>query len=102
MAARSGDRESSASDAAYRIDDLRARIDATDAQILALLNERAQYSLDVRSAKRELGLGLYDAAREMEIIDTLCKENDGPLYDDNVRTIFHAILKVMKELPDGE
>ncbi len=81
-----------------RIGELRARVDAIDCEIVKLLNERAQLALDIRELKPKVRMALYDPKREEEIFEHLSSCNDGPLYDDNLREIFEAILHVMKEM----
>jgi chorismate mutase len=81
-----------------RIDELRARIDGIDCRIVDLLNERAVIALEIRALKPEANLGLYDPKREEEIFTRLAACNAGPMYADNVREIYEAILHVMKEL----
>jgi chorismate mutase len=85
-------------DARTRIDALRAEIDAIDCRIVDLLNERAKLALDIRAIKPEANLGLYDPKREEEIFAKLTACNSGPLYADNLREIYAAVLHVMKEL----
>ena len=85
-------------DAQARIAEIRARIDAIDCQLVKLLNERAQCSLDIRALKPSAHLGLYDPKREEEIFAAVAKCNDGPLYDDDLREIYEAILHVAKEM----
>ncbi len=65
---------------------------------MKLLNERAADSLAIRALKPQVHWGLYDPKREEEIFANLAKCNDGPLYADNLREIYEAILHVMKEL----
>ena len=77
---------------------IRERIDAIDCQLVALLNERAQCSLDIRHLKPQAQWGLYDPKREEEIFDNVARCNQGPLFSDNLRKIFANILDVMKEL----
>lgn len=77
----------------------RKKIDEIDKQIVHLLNERAVESLTIRQLKPAAHMGLYDAAREEQISELLSQHNDGPLYDDNLRTIYATILRVMKEAP---
>jgi len=81
-----------------KIDELRARIDEIDCRIVELLNERARIALDIREFKPQAKLGLYDPRREEEIFARLASCNTGPLYGDNLREIYEAILHVMKEL----
>ena len=85
-------------DAQAKIAEIRERIDAIDCQLVKLLNERAQYSLDIRVLKPQAKQGLYDPKREEEIFTNLAKCNDGPLYADELREIYEAILHVSKEM----
>ena len=85
-------------DAQARIAEIRARIDAIDCQLVKLLNERAQCSLDIRALKPSAHLGLYDPKREEEIFASVAKCNGGPLYGDDLREIYEAILHVAKEM----
>ena len=85
-------------DAASKITEIRERIDAIDCQLVALLNERAQCSLDIRALKPSAHMGLYDPKREEEIFTNVAKCNGGPLYGDDLREIYEAILHVAKEM----
>ena len=85
-------------DVQARIAEIRARIDAIDCQLVSLLNERAQCSLDIRALKPSAHLGLYDPKREEEIFSNVAKCNDGPMYGDDLREIYEAILHVAKEM----
>lgn len=77
----------------------RAVIDALDKQIVGLLNERQSHALAIRALKPGAAMGLFDPKREEEIIDAVQQYNEGPLYPDNLREIYTAILKVSKEVP---
>jgi chorismate mutase len=85
-------------EARAEIDKLRVRIDEMDCRIVGLLNERARIALDIRALKPAASMGLYDPKREEQIFERLAACNAGPLYADNVREIYEAILHVMKEL----
>lgn len=85
-------------DVKSEIEELRARIDEIDCRIVALLNERATHALAIRDLKPRAQLGLYDPKREEEIFTNLARCNEGPLYADNLREIYEAILHAMKEL----
>ena len=76
----------------------RVRIDAIDCQLVRLLNERAEESLAIRALKPQMHWGLYDPKREEEIFANIARCNEGPLYAENLREIYEAILHVMKEL----
>lgn len=84
------------------IEKFRAKIDDVDQKLVALLNERAGYSLDIRALKPNAHMGLYDPKREEEIFARLCSYNDGPLYNENLVEIYRGILKVMKEVPSRD
>lgn len=85
-------------EATLRIAEIRDRIDAIDCQLVKLLNERAQRSLEIRALKPEAKWGLYDPKREEEIFANVAKCNEGPMYADNLREIYEAILHVSKEM----
>jgi len=85
-------------DAQASIAEIRARIDQIDCQLVALLNERAQCSLDIRALKPSAKWGLYDPKREEEIFKNIAACNQGPLYGDDLREIYEAILHVAKEM----
>ena len=78
----------------------RNKINDIDKQILDLLNERAELSLDIREIKKAADLAIYDAAREEEVIENLCKKNNGKLSDENIRDLFLHIMEIMRGLPD--
>jgi chorismate mutase len=77
---------------------IRGRIDEIDCRVVGLLNERATLALQIRGLKPQANMSLYDPKREEEIFSNLARCNDGPLFDDNLRELYEAILHVMKEL----
>ena len=85
-------------EAAAEIAAHRARIDEIDCEIVRLLNARATESLAIRALKPQVHWGLYDPKREEEIFTNLGTCNTGPLYAENLREIYEAILHVMKEM----
>lgn len=87
-----------AEDKVQEIAEIRARIDDIDCQIVKLLNQRAEAALEIRKLKPQVHWGLYDPKREEEIFKHLASCNEGPLYGDNLREIYSAILHVMKEM----
>ena len=81
-----------------KIAEHRERIDEIDCKLVQLLNARAAESLAIRDLKPQVHWGLYDPKREEEIFANLAQCNEGPLYGENLREIYEAILHVMKEL----
>ena len=80
------------------IEELRQQIDELDAQLVDLLNKRAEKSLAIRALKPGAQMGLYDPKREEEIFEKVSALNLGPLYSDDIRSIYATILRVSKEM----
>lgn len=78
----------------------REKINEIDKQVLDLLNQRAEISLNIRELKKTAGIDVYDPAREEEVVDALCEQNGGPIDDENVRKLFLEIMEIMRGLPD--
>ncbi|MEW5706389.1 MAG: chorismate mutase [Actinomycetota bacterium] len=81
-----------------KINELRAKIDAIDTELVGKLNERANLALAIRKLKTESNLPLYDPEREEEIFRKITAKNNGPLYDDDLRSIYEVILHIMKSI----
>lgn len=90
--------EAQSLDAQDEIAARRSRIDEVDRELVRLLNERATESLAIRGLKPQVHRGLYDPKREEEIFENLARWNEGPLFGENLREIYEAILHVMKEM----
>jgi prephenate dehydrogenase len=76
---------------------LRSQIAAVDQELLAALNRRLELVRSVQEHKRETGAPLIDATREAELLDELVGANTGPLREQAVRSLFAAVLDVMKQ-----
>jgi prephenate dehydrogenase len=83
------------------LNDLREHIAAVDREVLDALNRRLELVRRVRAHKQETGAPLIDAAREAELLDELVRANDGPLGEEAVRSLFSAVLDVMKQESRG-
>lgn len=83
------------------IEKLRAQINDLDREIVAALNKRAMLVLEIKSAKDQAGIDLLDPKREEQIFDNISSSNDGPLYDDSLKSIYEMILKEMKTLENS-
>jgi len=75
------------------LDDLRGRIDLIDRQLLELLNERMKVSIEVVRAKRTMGKAVFDATRELALLERLERLNAGPLSNEGLRRIYEAIIE---------
>jgi chorismate mutase len=85
-------------DAREKIAAFRGEIDEIDCRMVELLNTRARLALKIRELKPQVNLALFDPKREEEIFDRLASCNEGPLFADNLREIYEAVLHVMKEI----
>lgn len=82
------------------LDQLRLRLDAIDAQVLALLSERAGAVLDIGDYKRKHGLPIHVPERENNVVERLQKDNPGPLREDAIERIYRAIIEEMRKLEE--
>jgi chorismate mutase-like protein len=78
--------------------ELRQRIDAIDAQVLRLLNDRAGLALQLGQIKQREGLPIHDPDREAALLAQLARTNQGPLDEEAVKEIFVQILRKTREL----
>ena len=67
-----------------RLKPLRERIDAIDAQLIALLNQRAAVALEVGEVKKHFNAPVFRPEREQQVIARLQDMSDGPLADDHI------------------
>jgi chorismate mutase/prephenate dehydratase len=71
---------------------LRHKIDAIDAQVVRLLNERAAVSLDVGKEKRKNNKGIYAPDRERQVLDQIRGLNKGPMSNDAFEAVYREIM----------
>jgi len=74
---------------------LRNGIDAVDAELLRLLNERAKLAQAVGHIKDGQ---IYRAEREAQVLRRLCAENPGPLKPENIEHLFREIMSACRDL----
>ena len=86
---------------ADELDSLREQISDLDREVLAALNKRLELVRQVRTHKEETGAPIIDAAREAELLDELVRANGGPLGERAIRSLFSAVLDVMKQESQG-
>ena len=77
-----------------KLSTVRGQIDALDAQLLALLSERARLATEVARIKREAGGGgdFYRPEREAEILRRVRETNPGPLPAETVQRFFRELM----------
>jgi chorismate mutase/prephenate dehydratase len=76
------------------LENIRDSIDAIDARIHSLLNERARFAQLVGISKTSSGkaVDFYRPEREAEVLRLALKRNQGPLRDDEVVRLFREIM----------
>jgi len=77
---------------------LRERIDDADAELLALLNRRAQLALEVGELKKREGSVVFRPEREAQVIDGLKSRNTGPLKTESIAPIWREIMSACRAL----
>lgn len=77
---------------------LRQQIDAIDAQILDLLNQRAQVAQQVGHVKAETNAPVFRPEREAQVLRAAAERNPGPLLDTDVQTIFREVMSACRAL----
>jgi 3-deoxy-7-phosphoheptulonate synthase/chorismate mutase len=74
------------------VDDLRARITATDAEIVAAVNRRAALVAKLHAHKRAQGYDVFDAGREEQVVAAALRASAGPVSDAGLRELYGVIL----------
>ena len=80
------------------IEDWRVEIDKIDAELLRLLNARAEIAVRVGETKRNEGLSVLNRGREREVIERARRANRGPLDDEAVERLFRAVIRESRRL----
>ena len=82
-----------------RLDAIRRRIDALDAELLALLGRRAGTTLEVAAVKdEEIAPRYYRPEREAALLRRLAAANPGPFSDREVTRLFREIVSSCRAL----
>jgi chorismate mutase / prephenate dehydratase len=76
------------------IEEVRARIDATDKKLQKLISERAQLATDIAKLKREgdADAVFYRPEREAQVLREIIKRNKGPLENNEIARLFREIM----------
>lgn len=82
-----------------RLGELRREIDLIDAQIVALLDRRAETALQIGVCKKEAGIpSPVDAAREAEVLARVESIRRGPFPDNTLIAIFREIVAACRNI----
>ena len=78
--------------------DWRDKIDAIDAQLVALLSQRARYAVDAGRSKQVHQRAVCDPERELTVLRNVERLNHGPLPQPALRRLFEQIMAEMRAL----
>ncbi len=81
-----------------RLKKLREELRKKDREIVRLLNERAELSIQVGKVKNSNGWKVYDPSQEDRVYDHLREINKGPLSNSALRNIFGEIISSSRAL----
>jgi chorismate mutase len=84
------------------IADWRRQIDEVDRRLVELLNQRATAAREIGRLKRNTSMPIYEPVREKQIFENVCKVNQGPLPDSELRQVYERIIDVMRNIQKVE
>jgi chorismate mutase/prephenate dehydratase len=77
---------------------LREQIDAIDAQIIDLLNQRARVAQEVGHVKAETNAPVFRPEREAMVLRRVAERNAGPLPSADMQMIFREVMSICRAL----
>lgn len=77
---------------------LRAQIDKLDQVLVKIFNERSHVANKIGHVKQQLGLPVYDPAREKEVLENVIQANPGPLPPDAIQRLFERVIDETRSL----
>ena len=88
------------SDVEQRLQAIRSQIDNLDAELLTLLNQRAQLARAVAQIKDDATQThqCYRPDREAKVLHGLLEANNGPLTRDDVARVFREVMSACRAL----
>ena len=92
------DQDRAATDSAAQMRQFRERIDRLDAEIVRLLNARAECALALGRLKEAVGLDTYQPERELAVLEHARAANDGPLDGEAITRLFERIIDENRRL----
>jgi len=79
------------------LQDLRKKIDRIDSRLLGLISRRARLAREVGRLKRP-SAGVYDPAREEEILDRILAANPGPLKGEALAAVWREVVSACRRM----
>lgn len=79
---------------------IRTQIDAVDAQLLTLLNERAKLAQQVGEVKQKYDQPVYRPERESAVLEKIAQRNPGPLPTPQLQTLWREVMSVCRAMEE--
>ena len=86
--------------AGKKLENARKKIDEIDAEIVQLLDKRAEAIEDVTEGKRSSGVSVYDPAREKEVLQKILSKNNGKFPKNGIKDVFEQIFQYSRALQE--
>ncbi len=80
------------------LENCRSKINEIDAQIVKLLNQRAETVTEIGRLKIKAGLPIIDLDRENQILRSVCRKSCGAFEDDSIVKIYRLIIQESRQL----
>jgi chorismate mutase len=81
-----------------KLAECRRTIDQIDAQLVALLNERARAVEIIGQIKQECSMPVYEPKREDDVYRNVMQNNRGPLAPEALQRVFERVVDEMRTL----
>lgn len=81
-----------------KLQPLREKIDAIDAQLIDLLNQRARLAQEVGHVKAETDAPVFRPEREAQVLQKVADRNAGPLLCVDLQAIFREVMSACRAL----
>ena len=82
------------------IEDWRNRIDELNDELIALLNKRASFAVEIGKIKKQKGLPVFDASREDAVLEKVPTLTKGPLSPESIKNIFRVIMQETRKVEE--
>lgn len=79
---------------------IRQEIDEVDDELVRLLNHRLTLAIGVSAAKLAERKPVLDGTREDEVIEHVCRVNQGPMTDDQLVALYLELMQQSRHLQD--
>lgn len=80
---------------------IREEIDKVDLEIVELVNRRLRLALSASAAKLAECNPVLDLDRENDVIERVCRANDGPMTDDQLITLYLQLMQQSRQLQES-